>query len=611
MKKNFFKLIALMTVISFIMAACGGSASTQAPAATSAPAATNAPAATSAPTEGGLKDVPRNKTLVLGWWGENTTFKDSECHQPFGCNQDFQQGTHLNWEGMAYWNAFDNKTTMWQAESYSYNADFTELTIKLRPEVMWSDGTPFTADDVVYTVNTLRDLGPKVRFGPEVKQYTKEASKVDDHTVLITLNGPDPRYFWRFFTWRWDSTPYPIVPKHIWEGQDWATFGNADVSKGQPVSTGPLQLVFTSPERKVWDRRDNWWAVKAGLTDEIKMERVINIPTGGQPTVLTELMVSNQIDITHLGADTARVASEKNPKITTHSGRNPPYGYTDWWPQSLWLKYTVKPFDNPDVRWCISYSIDRQNIIDVAWEGNNAMNPMPYPPYAGLLQYTDSIKDLLEKYNTNEFNLDKAAERCQAAGYTKDSSGMWVNASGEKITIPLMSWLQWDAGSQVLTEQLKQNGFDASFSDPPDAWSLYTKGEYVAYPAGHAASLQEPYDAMNLYKCPKEGQASYQVGNLSGWCDPEFDKLIQEMQLIPPDDFEKNSAVFRKMMELWLPALPDLPLFNWMHNFGMNETYWTNWPTVDNTKDGEYINEASQLLGFLLILTHLEPTGAP
>jgi hypothetical protein len=40
----------------------------------------------------------------------------------------------------------------------------------------------------------------------------------------------------------------------------------------------------------------------------------------------------------------------------------------------------------------------------------------------------------------------------------------------------------------------------------------------------------------------------------------------------------------------------------------MNETYWTNWPTVDNKDDGQYVNEASQLLGFLMVLTHLKPT---
>ena len=49
----------------------------------------------------------------------------------------------------------------------------------------------------------------------------------------------------------------------------------------------------------------------------------------------------------------------------------------------MWVNNTVKPFDNADVRWCISYSIDRQKIIDVAWEGNNVINPMPYPRTQG------------------------------------------------------------------------------------------------------------------------------------------------------------------------------------------------------------------------------------
>ena len=626
MKKTTTLFLAWVVIFSMIATACAPAApapaaATEAPAAavvaaTEAPAAavvaaTEAPAAavvaaTEAPASDGLKEVPRNKTLILAWWGENTQFKDYEAYTPFTGPMDYQQGLNLVYEGMAYWNAFDNKTTMWQAESYSYNSDFTELTIKLRPEVMWSDGTPFTADDVVYTINHLRDIAPKVRHSAAIKESTKEAVKVDDHTVLIKLSKPNPRYFWSFFTWRWDSSAFPIMPKHIMEGQDWSTFSGLDIAKGWPVTTGPLKLVLTTPDKKIWDRREGWWAVKAGVAPhELNMDRVINVPTGGQPSVLTELMVTNQIDITHLGADTARVSVEKSPMVTTHSGRKAPYGYTDWWPQSLWLNNSKPPFDNPDVRWCVSYSIDRQNMIDVAWEGNNSPNPLPYPPYAGLLKYTDSIKDLLATYDTNEFNLDKAAERCQKAGYTKGSDGLWANAKGEKITIPITSWLQWDAASQVLTEQLKQNGFDASFSDPPNAWDQFGSGDYIAFGAGHGGSLQEPYETMALYQCPGSP-----IHNYSEFCNPEFDKLVAQMSLVDPNDFAGNAAIFHKMMEIWLPALPDLQLYNWMHNFGMNETYWTNWPTVDNKKDGEYVNEASQLLGFMLVLTHLEPTGA-
>jgi len=611
MKNRLWAVLACVCIIGLITA-CGGPATTAAPTAApeEATAVPEAPEATAAPETGGgaegVADVPRENTLILGWWAPEE-FPEWEIWSPFAIGADYQRGLNITYEGMAYWNAFDNSTTMWQAESYEYNDDFTELTIHLRPEVMWSDGTPFTAADVVYTINHLRDIGSEVRHGNEVQRYTKEAVAVDDHTVLITMNQPSPRYFWLFFTWKWDSGAFPIMPKHIFEGQDWSTFTHLDIANGQPVTTGPLQLVYTSATQKIWDRRGDWWAVGAGLTDGLAMERVINVTTGGDPTVLTELMVTNQIDITHLGPDTARVAVEQNPKITTHSGRGAPYGYTDWWPQSLWLNYTVPPFDNPDVRWCISHLIDRQQLVDVAWEGNNFVNGVPWPPYAGLNAYTDSISDLLEQYPTTEYNPDKAAERCNAAGYTLDeATGLYTNDAGETIQVPLMSWLQWNATAQVLIEQLQRGGIDASYTTPPDAWDRYIGGDYVAFPAGHAGSLQEPFETMNLYKCPDES-ASYQIANYSKWCNPDFDVIVDQMALTDPADFDTMAALTHDAMELWLPALPDLPLINWMHNFGMNETYWTNWPTVDNTKDGEYVNEASQLLGFLLVMTHLEP----
>ena len=43
-----------------------------------------------------------------------------------------------------------------------------------------------------------------------------------------------------------------------------------------------------------------------------------------------------------------------NPKITTHTGQKPPYGYMDWWPISLYVNNEVKPFDDKDVRWALS-----------------------------------------------------------------------------------------------------------------------------------------------------------------------------------------------------------------------------------------------------------------
>jgi peptide/nickel transport system substrate-binding protein len=317
-------------------------------------------------------------------------------------------------------------------------------------------------------------------------------------------------------------------------------------------------------------------------------------------------MVNNEIDITHLGPDTGRVAVEQNPKITTHAGRRAPYGYTDWWPQSLWVNHDVPPFDNADVRWGLSYLIDREKAIELAWEGNNMPNPMPWPPYAGLQQYTEHIAPLLEVYDTNEYSPEKAAERLTSAGYSQDGDGMWVDGSVETLKVPIESWLQWDVSAQVVVEQLKRGGIDASFTTPPDAWDRFISGEYLVFPAGHAGSLKEPYETMNLYRCPDEF-GTYLVANYSHWCNEDFDAIVQQMAETSPADVDKMKDLTYQAAEIWLPDLPDIQLWNWMHNFGMNETYWTNWPTVDNEKDGEYVNEASQLLGFHIVLIHLEP----
>ena len=131
------KIAVLLAVLALLVAACGEEAAP-------APEQMGEEPAEETTSVEGVKDVPRERSLIVGWWGSNE-FEESEIYTPFAIGGDYQRGLNVVYEGMAYWNAFRDETTMWQAESFDYNDDFTELTISLRPEVMWSDGTPFTA----------------------------------------------------------------------------------------------------------------------------------------------------------------------------------------------------------------------------------------------------------------------------------------------------------------------------------------------------------------------------------------------------------------------------------------------------------------------------------
>src|SRR5437762_1754905 len=73
-----------------------------------------------------------------------------------------------------------------------YSNGNTTMTVTLRPGVMWSDGVEFTADDVVFTVQSLMNT-PGLLFSAEMKLYVKDISASDKYTVVVNLNEANPR----------------------------------------------------------------------------------------------------------------------------------------------------------------------------------------------------------------------------------------------------------------------------------------------------------------------------------------------------------------------------------------------------------------------------------
>ena len=326
-----------------------------------------------------LKEVPRNRTLTLVWTGREGRWIDHELWNPYAIGSNHQSGPGILYEPLAYYSAFADKEYLWLAESYTYSPDFKELTVKTRSGITWSDGVPFSAEDVAYTLNSLRDLGPKVRWGVDVQQFMQEARAVDPNTVRMTFKVPAPRFFY-FMTYKYDIGIY-IVPKHIFQAQDWTTFKHFDLDKDWPVTTSPWKVVFASPEQKIIDRRDAWWAAQAGLAPMPRVERNIWLPSAGEQQ-LAQALITNQVDYSmSLLPTTLPTVFRQNPKITTHSGHKPPYGYMDWWPYSLYVHNEKPPFNDKDIRWALSAFIDRQQMVEVSWAGAAEPSPLPMPAY--------------------------------------------------------------------------------------------------------------------------------------------------------------------------------------------------------------------------------------
>ncbi|MFN8444831.1 MAG: ABC transporter substrate-binding protein [Caldilineaceae bacterium] len=594
--------LALLVILALIISACGTPAAPAAPAASGGGDQAAAPAADSgaAAVPAGLKEVPRNRTFKMMRGGNQGQHIDYDLWNPYAIGANHQNGANIMYEPLAFFSAFANKEIMWLAESYKYNDDSTELTIKTRQGIKWSDGEPFSAEDVAYTFTQLKELGSKVRWGVDVQQFVDSATAVDESTVVVKFKVPAPRFF-SFVTYKYDIGVY-IVPKHIYEGQDWTTFKDFDVEKGWPVTTGPFKVVASSPEQKIYDRRDSWWAADQGLAPMPEMERIVQLPDAAEQQQAQSL-ITNEIDMGFtLAPETFQTIFDQNEKITTHAGRKAPYGYLDWWPVSMYVNTTKPPFDNPDVRWALSLFINRPQVIDVGWSGANTVSTIPMPPYPPLQRYFDKVSDLLKQYDTSEFNPDKGGQLLEKAGFTKNGDGKWVDAQGNPLKLEVFVPDFLNGMGMVVVQQLKEQGIEVNPSNPPDWSTRFEKGDYEAAFYGHGGSVNDPYATLNLYTSSSENVPGAHQANFPRWTNADYDKIVDEVYITPMTDYTKLENLFHDAMAIWLPALPDIPLTQLYHRIGYNETYWTNWPTEDNP----YVNGASWHLTFEMVLWNLK-----
>ncbi len=576
--------------------AAPGAAAAAAPAATAppgaAPAATSAPA-TAVPVAAGpapvVAEVPRKDTLILSVSDSLNQMQDSAIMNPFLLGVQ-RTGWHFAFEPLFYYNPYwtaditappglkgKNGEIPYQAESYEYNKDNTEITIKLRQGITWSDGKPFTSKDVAFTLNMLKDNAPKLTFSTDVKVWVKEVQTPDDLTAKIILNTPNPQFMFQYFQWHQDAG-FPIVPEHIFKGQDPLTFTNSDLSKGWPVVTGPWKLSLAVPEQKIWDRRDDWWGAKTGFHALPKMKRVIILPHFEDPK-LTQLLIAGQVDSTHnLQPTDSEVAVAKNPKLqvfTTNGG--PPFGSLDWWVPGLSFNNSKPPFDDPEIRWAINHALDRKQLIEIGYRNTTEPAVVPLPSYPAMKPWIDAIQDLIKKRPIDDYNPAKTAEILQTKGWAKDSEGFWAKGGQRFPMTILLPPGFFQNSAPVVVAQMRRAGFDASFKSPTNQNTLVSQGDVEAFMGGHAGGISDPFLTMNLYHSRYAAPNGEPGPQPYRWRNPEYDKLVDEMARVAPSD-PKFMQFYRQAMEIWLANLPEISMNQWYLIMPVFTQFWKGWP---------------------------------
>jgi peptide/nickel transport system substrate-binding protein len=290
----------------------------------------------------------------------------------------------------------------------------------------------------------------------------------------------------------------------------------------------------------------------------------------------------------------------QNPKVITHTGGNLPMGYMDWWPTSMWFNHEDGPFTTKEMRWAVSYSIDRQQMLDVGLQGSGILTPLPFPQYPPLEPYFEAAKPLLEKYPTTEFNLDKAAELMQGQGYEKDGDGFWVK-DGQRVPTVMSGWQVFTDIGPIIAEQLRRGGFEAEFTTPADNGTRISDGTQKIWLNGHGGSINDPFTTLDFYTSKYWAPIGEPTAQSSRFKNAEYDALLEEMAATSASD-PKYMDIYLAAMEIWLDNLVDAPIQQWLHRIPMNTAYWTGWPTDEDP----YVNGAFWHLTFPLILHRLK-----
>lgn len=545
-------------------------------------------------------DVPREKTLIIGFEGGPAAAPENHGLNPGSL---FSQGNHqVMIESLYYLNYQTGEMIPWlAAEQASWNDDFTEVTIPLRDGIKWSDGEPFTAEDIVFTINILKE-NPTLSYASTMVDVV-DAEAVDDVTVKITLAKPDPRFVVNAFGVRiWGAVR--IVPKHIWEGQDPNTFNNFDLEKGWPVWTGPYKLVKASATEFVYDRRDDWWAAETGFQRLPKPERIIFVEAGPDERKAAAL-TANEVDgEPSLRIDTFNTVLEQNSYAIGWT-KDPPHAWIDPCPGELGFNTRIAPWDDKDMRWAVAYALPNQKIGDAQTGGFGQVSPYNFPDYPALQSWLKENQDLLDQYDSTAYDPAKAKSIIESKGYVMGSDGFYEK-DGKRLQVNILFKTEEPILPALVVSAFQDVGIDAapralagaSYFDARSTGDFEIETHHVA-----CGSVVEPYDELNLFHSrwikPIGERAS---NNIWGWSNAEYDQIVDEMQTIQPGA-PREHELFRRALEIRLQELPIISLTQQRRVVPYSTRYWTNWPTAEN----DYHHPPNWWMNFLMLVVAIEP----
>lgn len=564
------------------------------------------------------QDLPRNETVIFDIDGGNVQAPTNFNWMVPGTARN--QGMHQAvWEPLFILNYETGEIMPYLGTEFTPNETLDVWTLKLRDGVKWQDGEAFNADDVVFTVNLLlNDETSSLNDAANMQQWVTSVEKVDDLTVVFNLKEPNPRFqldYWSVKIWG----GIVILPEHVWADKDPFTFENYDPAQGWPLGTGAYKLTSASETRFTYERDDNWWGAAAGIPEMgiegLPAPKYLVWEVTGAEENKVQLASAGELDSimdVTLGGFEAMVAN--NPNIVAWFDAMP-FVWLDPCARQLSFNTAVAPWDDKDLRNAVNLIIDRQEIIDVAYEGTTIPSQTMYVEYGGLMPYIEAITAAGMTLSTTA-DVEAGQALIESKGWTMGSSGFYEK-DGQTLAIEIQThaaFIEKQRIAAVVVEQLREAGIDASTRNVEGGtWDDNKRfGNYSAVMDWDACgSINEPWASLNRYTnrfYKPVGEAVNGGNNHVRWqgeANDKYSELVEQIGVLPLGDPKIKDLVVEAYRYLY-DEMPFIPITQARKLVPFDTTYWTGWPTAENN----YNHPATWWMSTHQIIHNLEPAGS-
>jgi peptide/nickel transport system substrate-binding protein len=489
----------------------------------------------------------------------------------------------LIYETLLNINRLDGSIKPWLASSYELASDAQSITFHLRQGVTWSDGQPFTSDDVVFTFKLIQK-NPSIDL-TGIDAALKDVSALDASTVRVTLSKPFNPIVWIL------GGQVFILPKHTWSGVKGDPSQYADPN---PVGTGPYIVKSFTPQLVDLAKNPNFWQPGKPQVDEVK------IPAYSSNDSAQLALQHGDIDWTNLfipNLDKTYVALDKQ-----HNHY--------WFPSSddvmLYLNLARAPFNDLQVRKAISLALNRETISKL---GEAGYEPPANP--TGLVG--ESIKSYIDPQFANmQFtqNTAQAGQTLESDGWTKGADGFYAK-NGKQLAFSIIvvsGYTDYVADCQVMVKDLQAAGINATVN------AMSTDAFNNALQNGH-------YDAGILWTNP--GPTPYYIydgllrstnsapigqtapSNYERWMDPATDKLLNQYAASTDPNVQKQALY--GLQQIMVEQLPSIPLTAEPYWYEYSTAKFVGWPDEQHP----YAAPGTAVYPDIeYVLLNLQPVGA-